>query len=165
MSNRRVDHLARLVAVNERAADSGPETLTEADASLPAKAVPQTPQDIIGRMDVSLDAPEGVDKQDWARARELFLTHAGSALDKLSRNDRALDGAEGGLPQPCEEIRDRTVLGDDHRIRVRERKAEVPRDPASDRGLAGPHRPDERDRAGGHGTGAAVRRPAGSAAR
>lgn len=96
MSTDRIDHLARLVAVNERAATHSAETITEADAVLPRDAVPQRPPDIIGRMDISLTPPDGVDQADWARARDLFLAHAGSALDKLSRNDRALSSDERG---------------------------------------------------------------------
>lgn len=94
MSSQRTDHLARLVAITEKARTSRTESIAEADASLPRDAVPDRPQDIIGRMDVSLVAPDGVDEGDWARARDLFLAHAGSALDRLSRGDRALHADE-----------------------------------------------------------------------
>lgn len=94
MNNRRIDHLARLVAVTEQASTGRTQSLAEADASLPRDAVPGRPQDIIGRMEVSLVPPDGVDPSAWAKARALFLAHAGSALNKLSQGDRALHADE-----------------------------------------------------------------------
>jgi hypothetical protein len=87
----RLRHLARIVAANERASDNLTESVTDAESALPEDAVPQQPDAVLGRINVSLTPLPGVDEGEWALARETFLRHAGPALTKISRNQWDLD--------------------------------------------------------------------------
>jgi serine protease len=94
MREERTRHLARLLAASEQARGQGTEALAEADAMLPADAVPQQPEDILQEMRAGLSKPPDVGSSDWNKATDLLFAYASSALGKL-KEGLALDKDEG----------------------------------------------------------------------